>query len=144
MKKLIRIGEVLKAMKDLAQEDMTMVVVTHEMRFAREVADDVIFFDQGVIAERGTPDEILKNPKEERTGAFWKGFNKMKLPSVGAFFHPPLMAVSFYLNFTDFNIIRKSVFHIFYIVYCSLTILCLFLNLIVFLPFPLIYQQQNL
>ncbi len=70
MKKLIRVGEVLKDMKDLAQEGMTMVVVTHEMRFAREVAADVIFFDQGVIAERGTPDEILKNPQEERTRHF--------------------------------------------------------------------------
>ena len=64
------VGEVLKAMKDLAQEGMTMVVVTHEMRFAREVADEVIFFDQGVIAEQGTPDEIFTNPKEERKRRF--------------------------------------------------------------------------
>ena len=48
------VGEVLKVMKDLAQEGMTMVVVTHEMRFAREAADEVIFMDQGVIVERGT------------------------------------------------------------------------------------------
>jgi L-cystine transport system ATP-binding protein len=64
------VGEVLLVMKDLAQEGMTMVVVTHEMRFAREVADEIIFFDQGVIVERGTPDEIFKNPKEERTRRF--------------------------------------------------------------------------
>jgi L-cystine transport system ATP-binding protein len=64
------VGEVLKAMKDLAQEGMTMVVVTHEMRFAREVADEVIFMDQGVIVERGKPEDIFTNPKEERTRRF--------------------------------------------------------------------------
>jgi L-cystine transport system ATP-binding protein len=64
------VGEVLKAMKDLAQEGMTMVVVTHEMRFAREVADEVIFMDSGVIVERAIPDEIFTNPKEERTQRF--------------------------------------------------------------------------
>ncbi|MCM3570289.1 amino acid ABC transporter ATP-binding protein [Neobacillus mesonae] len=64
------VGEVLRVMKDLAQEGMTMVVVTHEMRFAREAADEIIFFDQGVIMERGVPEEIFTNPKEERTKRF--------------------------------------------------------------------------
>jgi L-cystine transport system ATP-binding protein len=64
------VGEVLKVMKDLANEGMTMVVVTHEMRFAKEVADEVIFMDQGVIVERGKPEEIFINPKQERTKQF--------------------------------------------------------------------------
>jgi L-cystine transport system ATP-binding protein len=64
------VGEVLKVMKDLAQEGMTMVVVTHEMRFAREAADEVIFMDQGVIVERNKPEEIFTHPKEERTRKF--------------------------------------------------------------------------
>lgn len=64
------VGEVLKVMKDLAREGMTMVVVTHEMRFAKEVADEVIFMDQGVIVERGAPNDIFKQPKEERTKKF--------------------------------------------------------------------------
>ncbi|QOR68197.1 amino acid ABC transporter ATP-binding protein [Cytobacillus suaedae] len=64
------VGEVLKVMKDLANEGMTMVVVTHEMRFAKEVADEVLFMDQGVIIEKGQPDQIFSNPKEERTKQF--------------------------------------------------------------------------
>lgn len=64
------VGEVLKVMKDLAQEGMTMIVVTHEMRFAREVADKVIFMDQGIIVEQGKPEDIFVNPKEERTKQF--------------------------------------------------------------------------
>jgi L-cystine transport system ATP-binding protein len=64
------VGEVLKVMKDLAQEGMTMIVVTHEMRFARDAADEVIFMDQGVIVERNKPEEIFSNPKEERTRKF--------------------------------------------------------------------------
>jgi len=64
------VGEVLKVMKDLAAEGMTMIVVTHEMRFAREVADEVIFMDQGVVVERNKPDEIFTHPKEERTKKF--------------------------------------------------------------------------
>ncbi|MBM7702722.1 amino acid ABC transporter ATP-binding protein [Metabacillus iocasae] len=64
------VGEVLKTMKDLAQEGMTMVVVTHEMRFAKEVADEVIFMDGGVIVERGVPEQIFDAPKEERTRRF--------------------------------------------------------------------------
>jgi L-cystine transport system ATP-binding protein len=64
------VGEVLKVMKDLANEGMTMVVVTHEMRFAKEVADEVIFMDHGVIVERGTPEKIFTSPTHERTKQF--------------------------------------------------------------------------
>ncbi|MED3688378.1 amino acid ABC transporter ATP-binding protein [Peribacillus butanolivorans] len=65
------VGDVLQVMKDLAKEErMTMVVVTHEMRFARDVADEVIFMDEGKIMERGTPEQIFTNPKEERTRRF--------------------------------------------------------------------------
>jgi ABC-type polar amino acid transport system ATPase subunit len=64
------VREVLQVMKDLAQEGMTMVVVTHEMKFAREVADRVIFMDAGVIVEEGTSEEIFNHPKEERTRRF--------------------------------------------------------------------------
>jgi polar amino acid transport system ATP-binding protein len=64
------VGEVLKVMKELAAEGMTMVVVTHEMGFAREVADRVIFMDEGVIAEEGTPEEIFSNPQNPRTKEF--------------------------------------------------------------------------
>lgn len=61
------VGEVLAVMKDLAKNGMTMVVVTHEMGFARDVADRVLFIADGVIAEEGTPDDIFKNPKNQRT-----------------------------------------------------------------------------
>ncbi len=61
------VGEVLQVMKKLAQEGMTMVIVTHEMGFAREVADRVLFMDGGYIVEEGTPSEVLDNPKEPRT-----------------------------------------------------------------------------
>ena len=61
------VGEVLQVMKKLAQEGMTMVIVTHEMGFAKEVADRVLFMDGGYIVEEGTPDEVLNNPKEHRT-----------------------------------------------------------------------------
>ena len=64
------VGEVLELMKDLAKEGMTMAVVTHEMGFAREVADRVIFIDEGVIAEEGTPEEIFNNPKCARLKDF--------------------------------------------------------------------------
>ena len=64
------VGEVLKIMKGLAQEGLTMIVVTHEMEFARDVSNRVIFMDQGIIAEEGTPDEIMNHPKEERTKEF--------------------------------------------------------------------------
>jgi glutamine transport system ATP-binding protein len=64
------VGEVLSVMKQLAQEGMTMVVVTHEMGFAREVGDRVIFMDGGVIVEEGTPSDIFDQPKHERTKLF--------------------------------------------------------------------------
>ena len=64
------VGEVLKVMADLAKEGMTMVIVTHEMGFAREVADRVLFMDGGIIAEQGTPEEIFTNPQNPRTKEF--------------------------------------------------------------------------
>lgn len=64
------VGEVLAVMKTLASEGVTMIVVTHEMGFAREVADRVFFMDDGVVVESGTPAEVLGNPKQERTKAF--------------------------------------------------------------------------
>ncbi|RST58866.1 amino acid ABC transporter ATP-binding protein [Siminovitchia terrae] len=64
------VGEVLGVMKSLAEEGMTMVVVTHEMGFAREVADKVVYLDKGVIVEEGAPEEIFGNAKEERTREF--------------------------------------------------------------------------
>ena len=64
------VGEVLSVMKDLAKEGMTMIVVTHEMGFAKEVADKVIFMDGGKIVEAGAPEDIFSAPKEERTKSF--------------------------------------------------------------------------
>ncbi len=64
------VGEVLQVMRTLAEEGMTMMVVTHEMGFAREVADRVVFMDGGVVVEENTPLELLENPKEERTQRF--------------------------------------------------------------------------
>ena len=64
------VGEVLEVMKQLAADGMTMVVVTHEMGFAREVADRVVFMDGGYIVEEGTPEEVFGHPKEERTISF--------------------------------------------------------------------------
>ncbi|EJP19575.1 hypothetical protein HMPREF1142_0355 [Peptostreptococcaceae bacterium AS15] len=64
------VGEVLNVMKDLAKEGMTMIVVTHEMGFAKEVADRVLFMEEGIIYEDGTPEEIFNNPKEKRTQEF--------------------------------------------------------------------------
>ncbi|MFW6372998.1 MAG: amino acid ABC transporter ATP-binding protein [Thermodesulfobacteriota bacterium] len=64
------VGEVLEVMKQLGREGMTMVVVTHEMGFAREVADRVIFMDEGVIIEEGPPEEIFTHPRHERTKSF--------------------------------------------------------------------------
>ena len=64
------VGEVLAVMKQLAEGGMTMVIVTHEMGFAREVADRVLFIDGGVILEQGTPEEIFGNPQNERTQTF--------------------------------------------------------------------------
>ena len=64
------VGEVLEVMKNLARDGMTMAVVTHEMGFAREVADRVIFVDQGQIVEEGTPEDIFENPKSPRLKDF--------------------------------------------------------------------------
>lgn len=66
------VGEVLKVMKELADMGLTMLVVTHEMGFAKEVSDHVVFMDKGVIAEEGKPEDIFNNPKEERTREFLK------------------------------------------------------------------------
>jgi len=68
------VGEVLAVIKQLAKEGMTMVIVTHEMAFAKDVSDRVVFMDQGVIAEIGTPDQLFNHPKEERTKAFLKRY----------------------------------------------------------------------
>ena len=64
------VGEVLQVMKELAKEGMTMVVVTHEMGFAREVADRVVFLENGVIAEENTPNEFFTNPQSEKAKQF--------------------------------------------------------------------------
>jgi polar amino acid transport system ATP-binding protein len=64
------VGEVLELMTELAHDGMTMVVVTHEMGFAREVANRVMFMDEGVVVEQGTPEEIFTNPKNKRTQDF--------------------------------------------------------------------------
>ena len=66
-------GEILKVIRDLAAEKMTMVIVTHEMSFARDVSDQVVFMDGGVIVEQGAP-EIISNPTQERTIRFLKNF----------------------------------------------------------------------
>lgn len=68
------VGEVLKTMKDLAKSGLTMIIVTHEMEFARDVSDRVIFMDKGIIAEEGGPKQIFENPQEERTKEFLKRF----------------------------------------------------------------------
>ena len=68
------VGEVLSVMKSLAQEGMTMMVVTHEMAFARDVATRVVYMNQGVICEEGTPDEVFKNPKKQETKDFLARF----------------------------------------------------------------------
>lgn len=69
-------GEVLRVIKSLASEHMTMMVVTHEMQFARELSDRIIFMDDGVIAEEGTPDELFVNSQNERLQSFLKGFSE--------------------------------------------------------------------
>ena len=69
-------GEVLKVIRSLAEEKMTMVVVTHEMPFARAVSDRVIFMDRGVIVEEGGPEEVFGNPKQERTRQFLRNYQQ--------------------------------------------------------------------
>ena len=68
-------GEILKVIRDLAAQHMTMVIVTHEMAFARDVSDHVIFMDGGVIVEQGNPFNIINNPQQERTIQFLSRFN---------------------------------------------------------------------
>ena len=68
-------GEILKVIKGLAEDKTTMVIVTHEMSFAKAVSTKVIFMDDGVIAEEGTPEEVFDNPKSERTRAFISKFD---------------------------------------------------------------------
>lgn len=68
------VGEVLKTMQELAESGLTMIIVTHEMEFARDVSDRVIFMDKGVIAEEGSPQQIFENPQEERTKEFLQRF----------------------------------------------------------------------
>ena len=67
-------GEVLKVIRDLAEEKMTMVIVTHEMAFARAVSDRVIFMDGGVIVEQGDPEQVLGDPAQERTRRFLRSY----------------------------------------------------------------------
>lgn len=69
-------GEILAVIRELASEKMTMVVVTHEMAFARDTSDQIIFMDGGVIVEQGKPQDVINNPKEERTKAFLRRFNE--------------------------------------------------------------------
>jgi polar amino acid transport system ATP-binding protein len=64
------VGEVLDVMKDLAKEGMTMIVVTHEIGFAREVADTVVFMDGGVVVEAGSPAQVIDAPRHDRTKSF--------------------------------------------------------------------------
>ena len=70
-------GEVLKVIRNLAERHTTMIIVTHEMDFAREVADRVIFMDDGVIVEQGSPEEVFGNPREERTKQFLTRYTKV-------------------------------------------------------------------
>ncbi len=72
-------GEVLKVIKELAEQHTTMIIVTHEMAFARDVADNVIFMSDGCIAEQGPPSQVLENPQEERTRQFLSRFNEQQL-----------------------------------------------------------------
>ena len=69
-------GEILKVIRDLAAEKMTMVIVTHEMLFARDVSDSVIFMDGGVIVEQGKPSDVISNPTQERTIQFLRRFQQ--------------------------------------------------------------------
>ena len=70
------VGEVLNVMGQLAEEGMTMVVVTHEMQFAREVSNRVLFFNQGIIEEEGDPQEVFRQPKSDRLKAFLSRINQ--------------------------------------------------------------------
>lgn len=69
-------GEILKVIRDLAKERMTMVIVTHEMSFARDVADHIVFMDDGVVVEQGSPEQVIDNPQNERTKTFLSRFER--------------------------------------------------------------------
>ena len=69
-------GEILRVIKELAKKNMTMVIVTHEMQFARDVSDQVIFMDDGVIVEQGTPEQVFDHTQNERTKLFLARFNE--------------------------------------------------------------------
>lgn len=71
-------GEILFVIKELAEEKMTMIVVTHEMSFARDISSNILFMDEGYIIEQGNPFEVINNPKNERTKAFLSRFNNAK------------------------------------------------------------------
>lgn len=71
------VGEVLQVVKDLADEGFTMFIVTHEMAFAKEVSDRILFMEQGIILEEGSPDELFNNPKHERVRQFLNRFNQL-------------------------------------------------------------------
>lgn len=70
------VGEVLKVIKELAREGMTMVIVTHEMKFASQVADQIVFMDNGVIVEQGSPEQVIERPSHERTRLFLSRLNE--------------------------------------------------------------------
>ena len=70
------VGEVLQTIKSLANSNMVLIIVTHEMAFAKEISDRIVFMDEGIILEQGTPDEIFNNPKEKRTREFLQRFNQ--------------------------------------------------------------------
>lgn len=70
------VGEVLKTMQDLAKSGLTMIIVTHEMEFARDVSDRIIFMDKGLIAEEGSSQQIFENPTQDRTKEFLQRFLK--------------------------------------------------------------------
>lgn len=74
------VGEVLETMRELAEEGMTMLIVTHELGFAYTVADRVLFLHDGQILEQGTPEEVLVRPKEQRTRDFLRGHASYRLP----------------------------------------------------------------
>jgi ABC-type polar amino acid transport system ATPase subunit len=76
--------EVLRVMRNLVEEGMTMIVVTHEMQFARDMADRVVFFDGGVIAESGSPEQIFENPVNARTREFVSRVRNVGSPRAGA------------------------------------------------------------
>ena len=69
-------GEILKVIRRLAEQHVTMIIVTHEIEFARNVSDKVIFMADGVVAEEGTPEEVIGNPKQERTRSFLQKLNE--------------------------------------------------------------------